>query len=84
MIAKSLDAAADDDDADDDDDDADDTAEYVIPETDDGLIYKICIGNYDRYWLEEINHSPKAISYAIFKTTIYLEKISEPGKKYRT
>ena len=38
------------------------------------VLNKICIGNYDRYWLEEINHSPKAISYATFKTTIYLEK----------
>ena len=38
------------------------------------VLNKICIGNYDRYWLEEINHSPKAISYAIFMTTIYLEK----------
>ena len=38
------------------------------------LLNKICIGNYERYWLEEINRSPKAISYAIFKTTVYLEK----------
>ena len=45
---------------------------------------KICIGNYDRYWLEEINHSPIAISSVIFKTTIYLEKYLILDKKYKT
>ena len=38
------------------------------------LLNKMCTGNYDRYWLGEINHSPKAMSYAMFKTTIYSEK----------
>ena len=35
---------------------------------------KICIGNYDRYWSQELNNSPKAISYATFKSTICMEK----------
>ena len=33
-------------------------------------INKKCLENYDRHWLEEINRSPKAISYALFKTSI--------------
>ena len=36
------------------------------------LLNKIYIGNYGRYWLEEINHSPKAIyldKYLMVKNT---------------
>ena len=34
----------------------------------------ICRDNYDRYWCVEIRNSPKALSYATFKNTVYLEK----------
>ena len=37
------------------------------------MLKKICQHNYDRYWWEQINNSPKAISYALFKRTVNYE-----------
>ena len=37
-------------------------------------IRKICEENYDTHWLHEINRSPKAIFYALFKSFTFHEK----------
>ena len=40
---------------------------------------KICQDSYDRFWLNQINNSPKAITYVKFKTTVnygkYLDQV---------
>ena len=37
-------------------------------------IKKICEGNYDIHWSQEINRSPKAIFYTLFKSSTFHEK----------
>ena len=34
----------------------------------------ICLQNYDRRWVIDIMESPKAISYVLFKKTVFFEK----------
>ena len=48
-------------------------------------VNNICLNDYDRRWCIKIRESPKAISYGIFKTTVFYEKyLSEiKNKKYK-
>ena len=55
---------------------------YTLPKK---KISNICLNDYDRRWCIKIRESPKAISYGIFKTTVFYEKyLSEiKNKKYK-
>ena len=44
---------------------------YTLPKK---QINNICLNDYDRRWCIKIRESPKAISYGIFKTTVFYEK----------
>ena len=56
-----------------------------IIETSKSNIKTTCHNNYDRFWKNEIDSSPKALSYRVFKTNVnfekYLYQVKNP--KYR-
>ena len=47
---------------------------------------KICHDSYDRFWWNQINNSPKAITYINFKRTVYYEKYLDQieNEKHKT